>query len=143
MPQITPDQIDGLTAAINSHDYLDQILHEIERLHRVVFHGNKRVDWQLVQRSAQQILIVEIVSRYHGRIEGMHDTLCAMEASGTPWDVALRELATSIHSYYTTPLGIVMRQDMFGDQAIFIAPDAYTWTDRPKGSQESSRGQAP
>jgi len=53
-----------------------------------------------------------------------------METDGKSWDVAIRDMAAGIHSYYTTPLGVVMRQDLFGPDAIFFTPDAYDWTIR-------------
>ena len=134
MPQIAPDQIQALTAAIRAHDYLETIVRELERLHKVVFHDNQHADWSRVRRSAEQILIAEVVSRHHGRIAGLHDALRAAEAAGTPWPLAIRNLTTSIHSYYTTPLGVVLRQDLFGEQVVFFMPDAYSWTDRQKGT---------
>ena len=56
-----------------------------------------------------------------------------MQDAGQNWEAALRELAAAIHSYFTTPLGMVMRQDLFGSDAVFITPDAHTWTAQLKG----------
>ncbi len=63
----------------------------------------------------------------------MLDLLHGMQEADRSWDDAVTELATKLHSYYTTPLGIVMRQDMFGDQAVFFTPDVYAWTERQRG----------
>ena len=133
MSQLACEEIDRLTAALQAHDYLARIVREIEQSHRVVFHDNKRVDWALVRRSAEQILIAELVCRYQGRVDGVYFALRAMEDGGQNWDAALRELAAAIHSYFTTPLGMVMRQDLFGPDTVFITPDAYTWTAQLKG----------
>ena len=139
MPQVARDQIDGLTAAMQTHDYLRRIVREIAQLHRVVFHGNKRADWSLVHRSAEQILIAEIVSRYHGQVDRLYYTLRSREDGGRTWEAAISEIAGSIHSYFTTPLGIVMRQDMFGSEVVFFTPDAYDWTAQQKGGQEAGK----
>lgn len=139
MARISREQVADLTAAIQSHDYLDRIAREIEELHRVVFHANQRADWSLVRRSAEQILITEIVSRHRGQIDGVFFALRAMENGGKSWEAGIRELAASVHSYYTTPLGIVIRQDLFGADVVFITPDAYVWTDRLRGRQAAGR----
>jgi hypothetical protein len=133
LSQLAREEIERLTAALQAHDYLARIVREIERSHRVVFHDNKRVDWDLVRRSAEQILIAELVCRYQGRAEGVYFALRALEDGGQKWDAALRGLAAAIHSYFTTPLGMVMRQDLFGSDAVFITPDAHTWTAQLKG----------
>jgi hypothetical protein len=125
--------IEQLTAAINAHPDLRRILAEIEELHRVVFHTDENADWSQGRHSAEQILVAEIVTRYHGRADGLVDTLRAIEAAGTRRDAAISNVATRIHSYYTTPLGVVIRQDLFGDQTVLCLPDAYDWKDRQKG----------
>lgn len=127
MSQLAREEIERLTAAVRTHDHLRRIVDEIEHLHRVVFHDNARADWGLVRRSAEQILIAELVGRYQGQPDGVFFALRALEDSGRTWDAALAELAAAMHSYYTTPLGMVLRQDMFGDDAVFITPDAYEW----------------
>jgi hypothetical protein len=131
--QLARQEIDRLTAALQAHDYLARIVHEIEQSHRVVFHANQRVDWDLVRRSAEQILIAELVCRYQGRADGVYFALRALENAGQKWEAALQELAAAMHSYFTTPLGMVMRQDLFGSDAVFITPDAHTWTAQLKG----------
>jgi hypothetical protein len=133
LPRLERDQIRILTAALYSEECVERVLREIEQLHRVVFHANERVDWDLVRRSAEQILIAEIASRHGGDPLGIFLRLRALEDSGKSWDAAIHELAVQIHSYFTTPLGIVMRQDMFGDEVVFITPDAYEWTAKNRG----------
>jgi len=132
---ITRAQLDALTNAVRHTEYLVRLCDEVERLHRVVFHDNPRADWNRVRASAEQILIAEIVSRYGGRCEGVLEKLRSIQQAGRTWEAALRELAAAIHSYYTTPLGIVMRQDLFGEAAVFVTPDAYEWTDQNRGTE--------
>ena len=133
MSQLARDEIDRLTTALRAQDYLVRIVREMEQLHRVVFHDNKRVDWDLVRRSAEQILIAELVCRYQGRVDGVFFALRALEDAGRNWEAAIRELAAAMHSYFTTRLGMLMRQDLFGAEAVFITPDAYTWAAQLKG----------
>ncbi len=128
MARLTREQVEALTAAIGAHDHLRRVAGEIEHLHRVVFHANARVDWALVRRSAEQILIAEMVSRHGGHPDGIFYQLRNLEDQGRSWDEAVREVAAAIHSYFTTPLGLILRQDLFGDEAVFITPDAYEWT---------------
>ncbi len=127
MARLPEHEIKRLTAAIQEHDYLRRVVEEIERLHRVVFHGNTRADWRLARPSAEQILIAEIVVRHCGQIDGVYFALRKLEDAGQSWDDAVRGLSVGVHSYFTTPLGIIMRQDMFGSGAVFITPDALDW----------------
>ncbi len=143
MARIRREQLGSLTAAIRTHDFLRRAAGEIERLHRVVFHDNQRADWSLAGRSAEQILAAEIVSRHRGQIDGIYFALRKMETTGKSWDEAVRDLAAALHSYYTTPLGIVMRQDLFGQDAVFITPDAYDSTDQIAGTPERSQSETP
>lgn len=143
MSQLAPEQIEALTAAVRSRDYLQRMVSQIEQLHRIVFHADPRVNWQLVHRSAEQILIAEIVFRYQGGIEGLDSTLRDLAEGGETWDSAIRQVSAAMHSYFTTPLGIVMRQDLFGDDAVFITPNAHEWTAQvwgrtPSGQTETS-----
>lgn len=143
MPQIAAEQLERLSAIIRHDASLERIVREIEGLHRIVFHDNPRADWSRVRQSAEQILIAELVNRYQGEIGGLLRALRDLEQGGTRWEAACRELARGMHSYYTTPLGIVMRQDLFGDQAVFITPDAYAWTARQRGQPTSEAGRQP
>lgn len=130
MSTVAREQVEPLIAAIHSHDFLRRLLEALEQHHRVVFHADEGIDWSLVRRSAEQILVAELVTRHQGNIDGVYHALRAMEAGGRPWGVAIQELAAAMHSYFTTPLGIVMRKDMFGDDAVFISPEAYDWIRR-------------
>lgn len=134
MSRIAPDELERLYGLLREHDHLRRVRTEIERLHAVVFHAHGEVDEERLRTSAAQILIAEIVSRHHGKPEGIYYVLRSMEDAGQSWDSAVHTLATQIHSYYTTPLGIVMRQDFFGDQAVYLSPDAADWTDRQRGT---------
>lgn len=137
MPQVAREELDRLLGVVAAHDYLRRVRDEIEALHRVVFHDNRRADWSRVQDSATQILLAELINRHRGQADGVYFALRNLESSGRSWDAAVRELACQIHSYYTTPLGIVMRQDLFGNNAIFITPDAYEWTAQVRGPQRA------
>jgi hypothetical protein len=140
---LAPDEIERLTQACGAHDYLGRILGEIEALQRIVFHANQRADWSRVRRSAQQILMAEIVYRYQGHPEKVYFALRALEDGGQSWPVAIRELAAAMHSYFTTPLGLVMRQELFGEEVVFITPDAYDWTAQLQGRECPADGQGP
>ncbi len=139
MSRVAPEEIERLTRAIYAQDCLRRILNELDELHHVVFHDNPNADWDLARRSAEQILIAEIVSRNQGQPDGVYFALRALEDGGKTWDAAVRDTAAAMHSYYTTPLGILMRQDLFGDQAVFLTPDAETWTERLRGSPEGEK----
>ena len=56
--------------------------------------------------------------------------------------MAIQELAAGIHSYYTTPLGIVLRKDLFGDDVVFITPDAHEWIRQREGKRQTGTGSA-
>ncbi|MCG3125762.1 MAG: hypothetical protein CHACPFDD_00589 [Phycisphaerae bacterium] len=124
---ISPEQRERLAAAIHSHEFLHRILREIESALRVVFHSDEQMNWKLARQAAEQILIAEIVCRYRGDFDGIYHAVRRMENEGRPWAAAIRELAAGIHSYFTTPLGIIMRRDLFGDQAVFLSPEALDW----------------
>jgi hypothetical protein len=143
LSRITPDELERLNQAVHALDYLEHVVREIETLQRVVFYANPRADWRLQRRSAEQILIAEIVYRYQRRPEQVLAALQAIERSGQTWEAAVGELAAAIHSYYTTPLGLVMRQDLFGPQAVFLTPDAYAWADQTRGHPAGPSGETP
>jgi hypothetical protein len=127
VPRIAPDQLKALSGAIHSHDFLHRLWREVEHLQRVVFHSNERADWKLARASAEQILIAELHLRHKGNIDGVYFQLRKIEGEGKPWITATRDYAGYIHAYYTTPLGIVMRRDLFGEAAVFLSPDAAEW----------------
>jgi hypothetical protein len=133
LSRLAPDEIERLTQTLHAHDYLEQIVREIETLQRVVFYAHPDADWRLQHRSAEQILIAELVYRYQRQPERVLAALRAVERSGRTWEAAIGELAAAAHSYYTTPLGMVMRQDLFGPQAVFVTPDAYMWAAQTRG----------
>lgn len=139
MAHVPREQIRSLTAALDAQDHLRRVADEIEQKHRVVFHASERADWSLVRRSAEQILIAEILNRHDGQPDGIYYALRKLEDAGQSWDAAVRELAATIHSYYTTPLGIVLRQDLFGPEAIFFTPDAREWTAGMKPTTDDAK----
>jgi len=112
---------------VREHDHLRRVCSAIEDMHRVVFYGYREADWTRAGASAEQILIAELVSRHQGNPDGVFFALRALEDGGKTWDEAIRELAAAIHSYFTTPLGIILRQDLFGDAAVFMLPAAKEW----------------
>lgn len=122
---ISAEQRQQLRDAIGSHDFLHRILRQVEHLHRVVFHERvKNLDWQFVRASAEEILIADIVSRHAGQIDGVYFALRKAEDSGRSWQQAIAEYASYIHNYYTTPLGVVMRRDLFGEDCHFVTSAA-------------------
>ncbi len=138
MATITRQQYDELAEAIRVHDFLHRLQREIEQLHYLVFHANREADWSRVRESALQILIAEIALRHHGEFDGVYQALRAMEREGREWRLALREMAGRVHSYYTTPLGISMRADLFGDGVVFISPAADTYVRERAASSSPS-----
>lgn len=143
MPQLSPAEIDRLTQAVRTHDLLRRIVAAIDELQRVVFHANARVDWSLSRRSAEQILIAEMVYRYQGDPARVPAALQTLEHGRRTRDAAIAEFAAAAHSYYTTPLGMVMRQDLFGPDNVFITPDAHAWTAQLQGRETPADRQEP
>ena len=143
LSRITPDELERLSQAVRAQDYLEHVVREIEALQRVVFYANPHADWRLQRQSAEQILIAELVYRYQRQPERVLSALQAIERGGQTRAAAVGELAAAVHSYYTTPLGMVMRQDLFGPQAVFITPDAYEWADQTRGRPAGPSGEVP
>lgn len=129
--QAAPELVERLTAAIQSHDFLRDIVSQIEQSQNVVFHASPRAEWSNARRSAEQILITEIITRYKADVGRVQQTLRDLETNGMPWRDAIRDFAARVQSYYTTPLGIVMRRNLFGDDAIFLSPEALEWVADP------------
>ena len=71
MPKIAREQYDALLAAIRSHDFLMRIVEALEHYHRLVFHANESVDWNLLRQSAEQILMAEVITRHRGNFDGI------------------------------------------------------------------------
>jgi hypothetical protein len=132
--------MDSLIAAIHSHDFLRHMLESMEQHLRLVFHANESADWNLLRASAEQILVAEIVSRHKGNIDGIYFALRDLEAGGRTWDAAIGELAGRVHSYFTTPLGVVMRKNLFGENAVFLTSDAYDWIRRQESVKFEPQG---
>lgn len=123
MARLTKDERDRLSKAIHEHDFLHRILRRIEHLHRVVFHADK-LDPLFVRASAEEILVAELVTRHGGQIDGVYFALRKLEESGKSWQQGIQEYAAYVHNYYTTPLGVVMRRDLFGEDTHFVTPAA-------------------
>lgn len=112
-----------LAKAIHDHAFLHRVLRQIEHLHHVVFHA-ETLEWSYVRAAAEEILIADIVTRHQGGIDGVYYALRHIEDKGKDWAGAVHEYASYIHNYYTTPLGVVMRRDLFGKAAHFVTPAA-------------------
>jgi hypothetical protein len=123
MAKLTPHDHEKLSLAIHDHDFLHRILRRIEQLHRIVFHADK-IEWKFVRASAEEILIADIVTRHQGGIDGVYFALRAIEDNGRDWQSAIEEYSSYIHNYYTTPLGVMIRRDLFGEAAHFVTPNA-------------------
>lgn len=121
--------METLSEAIRTHDFLRGIVSEIEAQHRLVFHAVASLDWDRVHASAEQILIAEIHTRHGGDIQGVYTALESLHRQGRDRKAAIRELASRTHSYFTTPLGIMLRVDLFEEDAVFISPDADRYFD--------------
>lgn len=134
MSQISRQQYDELLAAVQAHDFLRRMVEALEQYFRLVFHNSDNIEWDQLRHSAQQVLMAEILTRHRGNPQGIYFALRDVEDSGTPWNVAINELAGRIHSYFTTPLGIVMRKAFFGEQAAFILPEAEDWARIQQGA---------
>lgn len=123
MSQILPETRDKFSKAIAEHDFLHRVLRRIEHLHRVVFHAQV-LDWRYVRAAAEEILIADIVTRHGSNIDGVYHALRKIEDAGRDWPSAINEYASYIHNYYTTPLGVVLRRDLFGEASHFVTPAA-------------------
>lgn len=121
MARINPDELKKLHDDVRSHEHLRRLVRELERMHRLVFHSHA-ADGERVRRSAEQILIADIVMRHRGTIDGVYYAIRTAEAQGKTWDRALSDYAAAAHAYYTTPLGLLIRRDLFGEDAQFISP---------------------
>ncbi len=123
MSSILPAERKRLEKAIRDHAFLHRVLRQIEHLHRVVFHA-EALEWSYVRIAAEEILIADIVTRHQGGIDGVYYALRHIEDKGHDWAAAVNEYASYIHNYYTTPMGVVMRRDLFGEAAHFVTPAA-------------------
>lgn len=121
MARISDEQRDRLRGAVQSHEYLRRIVRELEKLQRLVFHLHAASPDKL-RPSAEEILIADIIMRHRGNFDGVYFALRAAEDAGRTWDQAIGEYAAAAHAYYTTPLGLLIRRDLFGDGANFISP---------------------
>ncbi len=137
MSQLADEVSDRLRQAVRTHEHLRRIVRELEKLHRLVFHG-LAADGARLRASAEEILIADIVMRHRGNVDGVYFGLRTAEETGRTWDQAVAEYAASIHAYYTTPLGMLIRRDLFGESAQFITPDAQRFlgavSTRPSGT---------
>lgn len=125
MSRLTESERKRLLKAVHDNDYLNRLVRQIERLHHVVFHGpTKNLDEKFIRASAEEILIADIVNRHEGKIDGVYYALRKIEDSGRSWDHAVSDYASYIHNYYTTPLGVVMCRDLFGENSHFVTPAA-------------------
>ncbi len=124
---ISQEQIERLARATQTQDYLRDARREIAQLQRIVFHNLEGADWSLSDRVAEQILLADIVTRHRGDLEHVREDLRAREERTGSWQKAVHEFASYIHSYFTTPLGIMMRRELFGNAAVFLSPEAVEW----------------
>lgn len=118
MPRLTDAQRERLRQAVQTHDFLRRIVRRIEALQRLVFH-DESLDPRQVRASAEDVLIADIAMRHRENIDGVYYAIRAAEDGGRNWDQAIDDYAGGIHAYYTTPLGILIRRDLFGDAAHF------------------------
>jgi hypothetical protein len=128
MPRVSDAQRQKLQEAVLTHDFLHRILRQIEHLHHVVFHERvQSLEWQFIRESAMEILIADLLTRHNGEIDGIYFHLRKLEDGGRSWAHAINEYAAYIHNYYTTPLGVIIRRDLFGEACHFVTPSAGPW----------------
>ncbi|HVP10390.1 MAG TPA: hypothetical protein VMV94_04285 [Phycisphaerae bacterium] len=137
MPLIPKDQLERLRHAIRDKDFLHRIIRKVEQLHRVVF-NTEELDRMFVRASAEEILIADIMTRHNGEVDGVYFALRKVEERGKSWDQAIVEFASYIHSYYTTPLGVVLCRDLFGDDCHFVTPAAGRYSGRQGPAAQKS-----
>ena len=123
MARISDEQRAKLTAAIHDHEFLHRILRKIEQQLRVVFHAHD-IEWNFVRAAAEEILMADIITRQNGNIDGVYFNLRQAEDGGSPWEKAVADYASYAHNYFTTPLGVVIRKDLFGENCHFITTAA-------------------
>ena len=123
MSLIPRDQLERLQHAIRDKDFLHRIVRKVEQLHRVVFNAAD-LDRNFVRASAEEILIADIMTRHNGEVDGVYFALRKTEERGKSWDQSISEFASYIHSYYTTPLGVILCRDLFGEDCHFVTPAA-------------------
>lgn len=124
---IAPEQLQQVTDAIRGSETAQGLLRDIEQLHRVVFHNLSHANWALARRSAEQILIADMLMRHGGRVEQLEAEAAERAAAANSPLEARQAIAARVHAYFTTPLGITIRRDLFGEDAIFFAPQATDW----------------
>ncbi|MCK6457850.1 MAG: hypothetical protein L6Q92_15130 [Phycisphaerae bacterium] len=121
MARLPEAEVERLRSIVRTHDFLHRIARVVERLHRLVFHAHT-LDVQRMRSSAEEIVIADLMLRHRGNCDGVYHALREAEARGKTWAKAIDDYAGAIHAYYTTPLGILIRRDLFGDSAHFISP---------------------
>lgn len=132
------DQLAQLTDTLRADGLCQELLRDIERLHRVVFHSSATADWSRAGKSAEQIILADVAMRHDGDLQKLHAEYAQNQQAGRSNDEARQTIAARLHSYYTTPLGITIRRDLFGDDAVFFVPEAAEWlsggsaADRPQ-----------
>ncbi|MBN2447841.1 MAG: hypothetical protein JXO22_14005 [Phycisphaerae bacterium] len=124
---ITQEQYDELSHAIDDVPMLREVRDEIVQAQKVVFHDLKGADWTRSEAVARQIMIADLSTRHHGDVHRMEEELRQCEQRCGSHATALQQTASYIHSYFTTPLGIMMRCELFGDGAVFLSPEALKW----------------
>lgn len=131
------EQILRLRAAIREHDFLHRIRRTIEQLLKVVFRADA-ADSLDVRAAAEEILMTDILTRHHGNIDGVYFSLRKAEEAGHNWEQAIADYAAYAHNYFTTPLGVVLRRDIFGDDCHFITPAAGRYLSAAQRSTQPS-----
>ncbi len=123
MARLSEDEIARLRHAVQTYDVLRRVVRQIETLHRLVFHRYE-LDATKFRAAAEEILMADVEMRHRGNFDGVYFALRAAEDAGKKWDQAVADYAASSHAYYTTPLGLLIRRDLFGDAASFVSPQA-------------------
>ncbi len=123
MHQSSDEQTAYLRSTIHTHIFLHRLVRKIEHLLKTVFHAED-LDWRHVRSAAEEILIADILTRHHGNIDGVYFALRKSETEGHAWEQAIADYAAYAHNYFTTPLGVVLRRNIFGENSHFVTPMA-------------------
>ncbi len=123
MHQTSDEQTAYLRSTIHTHVFLHRLVRKIEHLLKTVFHAED-LDWRHVRSAAEEILIADILTRHHGNIDGVYFALRKSETEGHAWEQAIADYAAYAHNYFTTPLGVVLRRNIFGENSHFVTPMA-------------------
>ncbi len=119
---VSKERQQAWTSEVAHEPRLDSLCRVIAEQQRAVFH---RADHQADQERvvAEQILLAEVQTAHAGDPNALIFLLDRRIQQGAPEVQVIQEFAQRLHSYYTTPLGVAVRKELFGGSAE-LAPDS-------------------